>query len=119
VEDVQLDANGRVVIPDDSFILAMTLERIDLPLDLAARVEGRSSFARLGLAVHITAPTIHAGFCGPIVLEIKNLGPHVLMIEPGKTCVCQLIFEQLSSKPTGPLKTDFQDQTNVLGSGKG
>ena len=116
-EEVPADHDGLVTIPKDDFVLAKTLERISLPLTsrLAARVEGRSTLARLGLAVHITAPIIHAGFRGPIVLEIKNLGPHRLRIEPGKTCICQVVFETLSSEPTGDLRTVFQDQDDVLG----
>lgn len=117
VEDVAPDQDGLVAVPRDGFLLAKTLEIISLPLSscLAARVEGRSSFARLGLAVHITAPTVHAGFEGPIVLEIKNLGPFTLKLEPGKTPICQMIFEKVSSQPEGPLVTDFQKQTGVLG----
>ncbi len=106
-----------MAVPRDGFLLAKTLETIRLPVEscLAARVEGRSSFASLGLAVHITAPTVHAGFEGPIVLEIKNLGPLTLKLEPGKTAICQMIFEQVSSEPEGPLTTDFQGQRTVLG----
>ena len=117
IEDVLPDRDGLITIPQSDFILALTLEKVTLPLSskLAARVEGRSSLARFGLAVHITAPTIHSGFSGPIALEIKNLGPHTLKIEPGKTCICQLVFEQLKSEPTISLKTVFQDQKDVLG----
>jgi dCTP deaminase len=117
VEDLSPDQDGLIAVPRDGFLLARTLERIELPIAsrLAARVEGRSSFARLGLAVHITAPTVHAGFEGPIVLEIKNLGPFTLKLEPGVTRICQIIFEQVSSEPEGPLITGFQQQTDVLG----
>jgi dCTP deaminase len=78
-------------------------------------VEGRSSYARLGLVVHMTAPTIHAGFRGHIVLEMMNFGPFPLRIDPGTTRICQLIFEELGSDPTIALKTVFQDQAGVLG----
>jgi len=116
-EKVKPDHDGFITIPRDGFLLAMTLEKIRLPITsrLAGRVEGRSSFARLGLAVHITAPTVHAGFEGRVVLEIKNLGPFVLKLEPGKTRICQLILEKVSSTPQGPLITDFQNQASVLG----
>jgi dCTP deaminase len=55
-------------------MLAITRERVHLNRDykLAARVEGRSSLARLGIVVHLTAPTIHAGFNGQITLEIAG-----------------------------------------------
>jgi len=76
-------------------ILAWTREFINLKLQsrLAARVEGKSSLARLGLLVHLTAPTIHAGFSSPIQLEIINLGCRPIRLRPGMP-ICQLIFEQ-------------------------
>lgn len=117
LEEVGPDRDGTVCIEPGEFLLAKTLETISLPLEgqLAARVEGRSGLARLGLSVHITAPTIHCGFAGPIVLEMKNHGIFKLQIEPGKTCICQLIFETLSSKPGGDLDSDFQGQSTVIG----
>jgi dCTP deaminase len=65
---------------------------------LAARIEGKSSLARLGLAVHVTAPTIHAGSKGQIQLEIINHGPLPIRLRPGMP-VCQLIFEQTLGVP--------------------
>ena len=58
-------------------VLGWTMDEVDLksPARVATRVEGKSSLARLGLAVHVTAPTIHAGFKGQIQLEIINHGP--------------------------------------------
>src|SRR5262245_59906256 len=71
---------------------------------LAARVEGKSSLARIGLGVHVTAPTIHAGFGylqrdpsfigNPIQLEIWNAGPLRIRLVKGLP-VCQLIFEEV------------------------
>jgi hypothetical protein len=67
-------------------MLAITRERIHLHRDykLAARVEGRSSLARIGMIVHLTAPTIHAGFRGPITLEMINFSPFHLRLVPNK-----------------------------------
>ena len=76
-------------------ILAWTKERINLRTEarIAARVEGKSSLARLGLLVHLTAPTIHAGFARPIQLEIINMGKLPIRLRVGMP-ICQLIFEQ-------------------------
>ncbi|HZU88717.1 MAG TPA: hypothetical protein VE993_05615 [Stellaceae bacterium] len=63
-----------------------------------ARVEGKSSLARLGLGVHLTAPTIHAGFKGQIQLEIVNFGPHEIILNVGMP-ICQLIFELTFGTP--------------------
>lgn len=116
-EEVTPDDDGLVTVPREGFPLGRTLERIELPPEglLAARVEGRGSPARLGLGVHITAPTIHSGFAGPIVLDFKNHGPHTFQLEAGKTCVCQLIIETISSAPTVELDTVFQNQNGAFG----
>lgn len=83
-----------------SFILAWTRERITLPTTsrLAARVEGKSSLARLGMGVHITAPTIHAGFNAPLQLEMFNLGEQTIILNEGMK-ICQLIFEMTLGTP--------------------
>jgi dCTP deaminase len=83
------------------FVLGFTAEKIDLRRDtkIAARVEGKSSLARLGLSIHITAPTIHAGFVGRIRLEIVNHG-HLPIILKKRMRICQLIFEVTLGTPT-------------------
>lgn len=95
----ELDSKGFVLEPG-RFILAWTVEEIALPMEskIAARVEGKSALARLGVGVHVTAPTIHAGFEGPIQLEIFNTGPLKVKLAPNMR-VCQLIFEQTTGTP--------------------
>lgn len=93
------------------FVLSSTVERIEMPLHLAARIEGRSSLARFGLSVHQTAPTIHADFRGAIRLEIANVGPFVCRLTPGIR-ICQLIIEELKTPATERLLSRFQDQAN-------
>lgn len=99
---------GKFVLPPQQFAVGMTQESVGLPTRarLAARVEGRSSLARIGLAVHLTAPTIHAGFHGLIVLEMFNFSPYHLRLVPGKLAICQLIFEKVSRTPSGTLNTE-------------
>jgi dCTP deaminase len=115
--DPPLDANGAFVLQPGQFVLAVTREKINLrrTARLAARVEGRSSLARLGLVVHLTAPTIHAGFSGTITLEMVNFGPFHLRLVPDETRVCQLIFEQLSGEPGQDLDTRFMGQSDPTG----
>lgn len=91
------------------FILAYTMETVRLSSELAARVEGRSSFGRLGISIHQTAPTIHAGFEGQIRLEILNNGPFRCLLRPGLE-ICQLIVERLGRPATEPLQSQFQHQ---------
>lgn len=100
---------GHLVRPGE-FYLGWTLERLQLPhrSRIAARVEGKSSLARLGLGVHVTAPTIHAGFGydpdrpdypgSSIQLEIWNFGPIAIVLDTGMK-ICQLIFESVDATP--------------------
>ncbi len=98
------------VFKSQSFLLGWTQEKIQLPHQsrIAARVEGKSSLARLGIGVHVTAPTIHAGFGykkgddtypgSPLQLEIWNVGPLDIKLVEGMP-ICQLIFEVVDGTP--------------------
>jgi dCTP deaminase len=90
-------------LPSHEFRLALTLEEITLPPDLAANVQGKSSLARSGFAVHITAPHIHPGWSGRITLELYNHGPWELEFYPGEDLVCQLILYKVTSPVPAPL----------------
>jgi len=84
-------------------VLGQTLETVNFPLSstgtcYSARVEGKSSLARCGMLVHFTAPTIHAGFYGPITLEMINLGASGILLYP-EMFVCQLIIEEVQGSP--------------------
>ncbi len=91
-------------------VLGWTIEKIRFPHTsrIAARDEGKSSLARIGLGVHITAPTIHAGFGvnpakpsypgSPIRLEIWNAGPLEIILTKGMP-ICQLILEEVHWTP--------------------
>jgi dCTP deaminase len=76
-------------------VLGFTLEYMKLPPSLAGRVEGKSAYARRGLLIHLTAPTIQAGWEGQLQLELYNLGPAPLILWPRKP-ICQLILEQVT-----------------------
>jgi dCTP deaminase len=78
-------------------VLASTLEHITLVNSLAARVEGKSSLARVGLFVHITAPTVQPGWRGHLQLELLNVGPATLRLHPERP-VCQLVVERVEGE---------------------
>jgi dCTP deaminase len=96
------DAFGKresFVIAPGEFVLAMTHEKIKVPNNLIALVEGRSTYARVGLSMHQTAPWIQPGWPGKsIVLEIYNTGPLNIQLTPVLDRVCQLSFMQISSE---------------------
>lgn len=89
------------------FLLAKTHESIMLPADIAARVEGKSTLGRLGLGVHITAPTIQAGYRGRLTLEMFNAGPYKIKLTE-KMNICQIIFERLTMPATAVYRGQFQ-----------
>lgn len=96
----KIDGGEGYKLRKNRLVLGWTKERVHLKPTgrVAARVEGKSSLARLGLAVHVTAPTIHAGFEGQIQLEIINHGPLPIRLRTGMS-ICQLIFEQTLGFP--------------------
>ena len=73
-------------------ILGITREKITLADNISGRLEGRSRFARFGLAVHVTAGFMHPGISNHQVLEIVNLGHAPLAFYPD-TRICQFVFE--------------------------
>ena len=83
-------------------VLAQTLEKVHLPNDLMGMVEGRSSWARLGIGVHVTAPKIDPGYNKSITLELTNHSNADYELEAGVEKACQLILLKLSK----PLKKD-------------
>jgi len=102
------------ILEPGSFVLGATAEYVELPhcSRVAARVEGKSSLARLGIGAHITAPTIHAGFRGTIELELFNHGSLRVQLLPGMR-VCQLIFEQTLGTPEKGYRGQFLGQAQV------
>ena len=97
-----------VELAPGNLLLAETLESIYLPADLAARVEGRSTYARLGLTVHQTAPSVKPGWSGQLTLEIGNIGPYICRLYPGMR-LCQLILERLSGPLLSPDQSTWEN----------
>jgi dCTP deaminase len=81
----------KIIIYPPTFLLASTLEWVEIPEDLVARVEGRSSYARLGLFVHTSAGYIDPGFKGNITLELYHVGAQPITLHKGDA-ICQLVL---------------------------
>ena len=92
-KDVHVKDDGFIIIKPGEMILGITKEKITLADNISGRLEGRSRFARFGLAVHVTAGFMHPGISNHQVLEIVNLGHAPLALYPG-TRICQFIFEK-------------------------
>ena len=114
--------NGdRVILRPGGFLLWQTRESVGTPeLDprLICFINGKSSSARSGLLVHMTAPTIHAGWWGQITLEIANLGPFDLCLVENDA-ISQIVVATISSPPTKRKKAVgiAIGQANVSGAG--
>ncbi len=115
-QHLEIPETGYVLKPH-LFVLGRTLERVTLPIvagqSLAARIEGKSSFARCGLLVHFTAPTVHAGFDGTLTLEMINLGNAGITLYEG-TAIAQLILETVVGDPDAN-PSQFQGQSTPAG----
>lgn len=114
------DKREPFTLEPNEFVLAMTHESITVPRSLIAMVEGRSTYARLGLSMHQTAPWIQPGWSGPIVLEIMNNGPLKIQLTPIIDRPCQLTFFHLTSElpdtlSYGSRSSDlYKDQTHPI-----
>lgn len=94
------------------FRLYSIIERVSLPLHIRAKVEGKSSFGREGIAIHVTAGFIDPGFKGTITLEFKHLGTERFLLRKGMR-VAQLEFAYLDKPATQGYQGKYQGQTGI------
>src|SRR3954465_3168779 len=82
-ELVEVEDETPFILHPGEFVLGSTLERVRLPDDLGARLEGKSSLGRLGLLIHSTAGFIDPGWDGHVTLELSNVANLPVTIYPG------------------------------------
>ncbi len=130
-EEVDLALNSvmsdEIVLTDDEafflhpgeLALAITLESVTLPADIVGWLDGRSSLARLGLMVHVTAHRIDPGWSGNIVLEFYNSGRLPLALRPNMK-IGALNFETMTGEAARPynkrVDAKYQQQTGAVAS---
>jgi dCTP deaminase len=100
-DEIELSENKQFFLHPGQLALAMTYESVTLPADLVGWLDGRSSLARLGLMVHVTAHRIDPGWSGNIVLEFYNSGKLPLALRP-KMKIGALSFETMTSPAEQP-----------------
>ena len=100
-ELVEVDDEHPFVLHPGEFVLGSTLERIRLPDDLVARLEGKSSLGRLGLLIHSTAGFIDPGWDGHVTLELSNVANLPITIYPGMK-IGQISFMQMTEPAAAP-----------------
>ena len=111
-ELVRIPEDGVFMLHPGEFVLGATTERVGVPDDLVARIEGKSSLGRLGLLIHSTAGFIDAGFDGHITLELSNVASLPITIYPGMK-IGQISFLRMTTAadhPYGSSKTGSKYQ---------
>jgi len=100
-ELVEVEDSEPFILHPGEFVLGSTLERVTLPDDLVARLEGKSSLGRLGLLIHSTAGFIDPGWDGHVTLELSNVANLPITIYHGMK-IGQLSFVQLTEPASAP-----------------
>jgi dCTP deaminase len=113
-ELVETEDGEPFILHPGEFVLGSTLERVTLPNDLVARLEGKSSLGRLGLLIHSTAGFIDPGWDGHVTLELSNVANLPITIYPGMK-IGQLSFVQMAEPAetpygSGTLGSKYQGQ---------
>lgn len=106
------DASKWILPAKRGFSLSCTKECISLGPGVAAQVGGKSSLARLGIEVHLTAGFCDPGFTGQITLEMINNGPDDVLLTAGMP-IAQLVFYRLSEPADPPYQGRYQNATGV------
>ncbi len=113
-EEVKIEAGKPFIIHPGEFVLGSTQETVEIPTDMVARIEGKSSLGRLGVIIHATAGFVDPGFKGNLTLEISNVGKIPVALYPDMR-IAQLSLMYLSSPATHPygVKNNYQGQTGA------
>jgi dCTP deaminase len=100
-ELVEIDEEDPFMLHPGEFVLGSTLERVKLPTDLVARLEGKSSLGRLGLLIHSTAGFVDAGWDGQLTLELSNVANLPITLYPGMK-IGQISFIRMTTPADVP-----------------
>ena len=119
-ELVEVKPDEPFILHPGEFVLGSTLERVALPDDLVARLEGKSSLGRLGLLIHSTAGYVDPGWDGHLTMELSNVSRLPIRLYYGMK-IGQLSFLQLTTPAERPygspgLRSKYQGQTGPTAS---
>jgi dCTP deaminase len=117
MELVKASAEEPFVLHPGEFVLGTTVERVVLPDDIVARLEGKSSLGRLGLLIHSTAGYVDPGWDGRLTLELSNVANLPIVLMPGMS-IGQISFFEMTTpvdRPYGTpgLGSKYQGQSDV------
>jgi len=118
-EEITVEDGKEFFLHPGELALGITYESVTLPDDIVAWLDGRSSLARLGLMVHVTAHRIDPGWSGNIVLEFFNSGKLPLALRPGMS-IGAVSFERMSGPAERPYRkrsdAKYRDQSGPVAS---
>lgn len=114
-KEVEIRDGDYFTLHPGEFVLGYTRERVYMPDNIVARIEGKSSVGRLGILVHVTAGFIDPGFIGNITLEMASLHPLPVKLRPGKL-IAQLSFEWMAAPARHPYNGRYQGDNGVVAS---
>ncbi len=119
-ELVEIKGDDPFILHPGEFVLAQTQERVTVPNDLVARLEGKSSLGRLGLLIHSTAGFVDSGFSGNLTLELSNVANLPITIYEGMP-IGQISFMRMDGpvdRPYGSegMKSKYQGQSEPTAS---
>ncbi len=100
-EQVEVIGDEPFILHPGEFVLGSTSERVALPDDLVARLEGKSSLGRLGLLIHSTAGYVDAGWDGQLTLELSNVASLPITLYAGMK-IGQISFVQMTTAADNP-----------------
>lgn len=116
MEEYTLDDDESFHVHPGDFVLASVEEWVEVPDDLVGYVDGRSTFGRMAIVVHATAGLLDPGWKGNVTLEISNLGPIPVELQPGMR-IAQLTFTEMKHAADRPYGTErgskYQNQDGV------
>jgi dCTP deaminase len=115
-EVVHVEPMQSFILHPDEFALGSTLEYIILPKDIAGRLEGRSTWGRVGLQVHSTAGLVDPGFEGTLTFELHNMGKLPLPLYPGVR-IGQISFQRCKPVVVGYAKKKGAKYAKSTGTG--
>lgn len=111
---IEVEPHEPFILHPGEFALGSTFERVTLPHDVAARLEGKSSLGRLGLLTHSTAGFIDPGFSGHVTLELSNVATLPIKLWPGmkigQVCYFRLTSPAENPYGSGPYGNRYQGQ---------
>ncbi len=116
MEPVNVPEGGPFILHPGEFVLGGTIERLAIPNDIVAHIEGKSSLGRIGLMIHSTAGFVDPGWDGRLTLELINVSRLPLTLYKGMR-ICQVSFQKLTTPADRPygskgLNSRYQGQKN-------